>query len=89
MLVIGGSKVSTKLPVIQGLLNQVDTLILTGGLAFAFVRAQAISIGSSIVEDTMVETAKEILQTAKAKNKTVVLGYLLMPVASDLSFMLQ
>ena len=59
--VIGGSKVSTKLPVIWGLLNQVDTLILTGGLAFAFIRAQGISIGSLLIKDTMVETAKEIL----------------------------
>ena len=89
MLVIGGSKVSTKLPVIQGLLNQVDALILTGGLAFAFVCAQRISIGSSLVKDTMVETDKEILLTAQAKNE-IILGYhLLMPVASDLSFMLQ
>ena len=77
-----------KLPVIWGLLNQVDTLILTGSLAFAFIRAQGISIGSSLVEDTIVKTAKEILQTAKAKNQTILLGCLLMPVASHLSLQL-
>jgi phosphoglycerate kinase len=65
--------VSTKLPVILGLLNQVDTLILTGGLAFTFIRAQGIPIGSSLVEDTMVETALDILQQAQAKNKTIIL----------------
>jgi phosphoglycerate kinase len=65
--------VSTKLPVIQGLLNQVDTLILTGGLAFTFIKAQGISIGSSLVEDTMVDTAKELLQQAQAKGKTIIL----------------
>jgi phosphoglycerate kinase len=72
-MVIGGSKVSTKSPVIQGLLNQVDTLILTGGLAFAFIKAQGISIGGSLVEDTMVDTAKELLQQAQAKGKTIIL----------------
>jgi phosphoglycerate kinase len=71
--VIGGSKVSTKLLVIQGLLNQVDALILTGGLAFAFVKAQGTSIGGSLVKDTMVDTAKELLQQAQAKGKTIIL----------------
>jgi phosphoglycerate kinase len=71
--VIGGSKVSTKLPVIKGLLIQVDTLVLTGGLAFTFLRAQGIPIGSSLVEDSMVETAKELLQQAEAEGKTIIL----------------
>jgi hypothetical protein len=65
--------VSTKLLVIQGLLNQVDALILTGGLAFAFVKAQGTSIGGSLVKDTMVDTAKELLQQARAKGKRIIL----------------
>jgi phosphoglycerate kinase len=71
--IIGGSKVSTKLPVIKGLLNTVDTLVLGGGLAFTFLKAQGISIGSSLVEESMVETAKELLEEAARTGKTVVL----------------
>jgi phosphoglycerate kinase len=71
--VIGGSKVSTKLPVIKGLLKTVDTLVLGGGLAFTFLKAQGISIGSSLVEESMVETAKELLAEATRTGKTVVL----------------
>ena len=72
-VVIGGSKVSTKLPVIKGLLNQVNTLVLGGGLAFTFMKAQGISIGTSLCEDDMVDTAKALLAEAKEKGKTMVL----------------
>jgi phosphoglycerate kinase len=71
--VIGGSKVSTKLPVIKGLLNQVNTLVLCGGLAFTFAKAQGVNIGTSLVEDEMVETAKELMEEAKTKGKKIVL----------------
>ena len=54
-------------------MNEVDTLILTGGPAFAFVCAQGILIGSLLIKDTMVEMAKEIIQTAKTKSETIVL----------------
>merc|ERR1712176_1214254 len=73
MAVIGGSKVSTKLPVIQGILNQVDVLFLGGGLAFTFLKAKGIPIGNSLVEDSMLETAKELMATAKEKSKQIVL----------------
>jgi len=69
--IIGGSKVSTKLPVIKGLLNQVDTLVLGGGLAFTFLKAQGVPIGNSLVEESMIETAKELLEEAQAKGKTL------------------
>jgi len=71
--VIGGSKVSTKLPVIKGLLNQVNTLVLGGGLCFTFMKAQGISIGSSLVEDDMVDTAKQLIEDAKNMGKQLVL----------------
>eukprot|EP00543_Licmophora_paradoxa_P007406 CAMPEP_0202446800 /NCGR_PEP_ID=MMETSP1360-20130828/5380_1 /ASSEMBLY_ACC=CAM_ASM_000848 /TAXON_ID=515479 /ORGANISM="Licmophora paradoxa, Strain CCMP2313" /LENGTH=435 /DNA_ID=CAMNT_0049063503 /DNA_START=55 /DNA_END=1362 /DNA_ORIENTATION=+ len=71
--IIGGSKVSTKLPVIKGLLEQVDTLILGGGLAFTFLKAQGITIGNSLVEDSMIDTAKQLIEEAKSKNKNIVL----------------
>lgn len=63
--IIGGSKVSTKLPVITGLVNQVHILVLGGGLAYTFAKAKGITIGNSLCEDDMVETAKQILADAE------------------------
>lgn len=71
--IIGGSKVSTKLPVIKGLLETVDTLILCGGLSFTFVKALGMSTGNSLVEESMVDTALELLQSAEAKGKQIVI----------------
>jgi phosphoglycerate kinase len=71
--IIGGSKVSTKLPVIQGLLNQVDTLVLGGGLAYTFAKAQGIPIGDSLCEESMVDTAKDLLKEADEKGKNFIL----------------
>lgn len=71
--IIGGSKVSTKLPVIEGLLGSVDTLVLCGGLSFTFSKALGISVGTSLVEDSMVDTAKGLLERAKKEGKTIVL----------------
>lgn len=73
LAVIGGSKVSTKLPVIKGLINQVDVLVLGGGLAFTFAKAQGIPIGDSLCEEGMVDTAKELIAEAQEKGKTMVL----------------
>jgi len=71
--IIGGSKVSTKLPVIKGLLGQVKTLVLGGGLAFTFMRAQGIPIGDSLVEEGMVKEAQDLLELAKSLGKNFVL----------------
>ena len=71
--IIGGAKVSTKLPVIRGLLHSVDKVILAGGLAFTFLKASGVSVGSSLVEDGMVETALELLEEAKRDHKEIVL----------------
>lgn len=71
--IIGGSKVSTKLPVIKGLLDKVNILVLSGGLAFTFIKAQGIHVGNSLVEDSMLDTAKEILLQAKEKGTHIVL----------------
>jgi len=71
--VIGGSKVSTKLPVIKGLLNQVHILVLGGGLAYTFAKAKGINIGTSLCEEDMVETAKELMKEADFKGKKLVL----------------
>lgn len=71
--IIGGSKVSTKLPVIKGLLNSVDTLILGGGLAFTFIKATGVNVGSSLLEESMIDTARDLMEEAKSKGKKIVL----------------
>ena len=63
--VMGGSKVSDKLAVIEALLEQVDSLIVGGGMCFTFLKAKGHSIGSSLCEDDMVETCKALLDGPK------------------------
>jgi len=70
--IIGGSKVSTKLPVIKGLLNSVDTLVLGGGLAFTFIKAMGVNVGSSLLEESMIDTARELIEEAKKNGKKLV-----------------
>ena len=64
---------STKLPVIKGLLNQVDKLVLGGGLAYTFAKAQGIPIGSSLCEEGMIETANDLIKEAEEKGKKMYL----------------
>ena len=63
--VMGGSKVSDKLAVIEALLEHVDSLIVGGGMCFTFLKAKGHSIGSSLCEDDMVETCKALLDGPK------------------------
>ena len=65
--ILGGAKVSDKLPVIHNLLPLVDKLIIGGGMANTFLKAQGYEIGGSLVEDTMLEQARELLATAGDK----------------------
>jgi len=67
--IIGGAKVSGKIDVIEALLPKVDTLVVGGGMAFTFYKAQGKEIGGSLVEDDRVEMARALL--AKAKGKLV------------------
>jgi len=67
--IIGGAKVSGKIDVIESLLPKVDTLVIGGGMAFTFYKAQGKEIGGSLVEDDRVEMAKALL--AKAGGKLV------------------
>ena len=69
--VMGGSKVSDKLAVIESLLDSVDSLIIGGGMCFTFLKAQGHTIGSSLCEDDMVDTCRELL----AGPKTIHLPY--------------
>ncbi len=67
--VIGGAKVSSKIEVINNIMDKVDNIIIGGGMAFTFIKAQGGNIGNSLVEDDKMELALEILAKAKA-NKT-------------------
>ncbi|MFO1258294.1 MAG: phosphoglycerate kinase [Gammaproteobacteria bacterium] len=71
--VVGGSKVSTKLDVLKSLIEKVDTLIVGGGIANTFLVAAGQSIGESLYEPSLVETAKQLLHYAKEHSKTILL----------------
>jgi phosphoglycerate kinase len=64
VLIIGGSKVSGKLEVIENLLNIVDKMLIGGGMAYTFLKALGFNVGKSLVEEELVETAKEIMEKA-------------------------
>jgi phosphoglycerate kinase len=63
--ILGGSKVSSKISVINNLLDKVDTLIIGGGMAYTFMKAQGGSIGKSLVENDYIDYAKEMMQKAE------------------------
>ncbi len=65
--ILGGAKVSDKLAVVQNLLQKVDVLIIGGGMAYTFLKAQGHSIGKSLCEDDLLETAKNTLAEAAKK----------------------
>ena len=71
--VIGGAKVSTKIPVLTNLAAKVDKLIIGGGMANTFLLAQGVRIGKSLAEPDFIRTADEIMHTAKARGCEIVL----------------
>ncbi len=71
--VVGGAKVSTKITVLESLLDKCDTLLLGGGMIFTFYRAQGLPTGDSLVEEEFVPMAKQILEKAKSKGVDLVL----------------
>lgn len=73
LAILGGSKVSSKIPVIRNLLGKVDSLILGGGMTYTFLRAQNYEVGKSICEDGQVEFAKDMLEIAKKNNVNLLL----------------
>jgi phosphoglycerate kinase len=68
LAILGGAKVSSKITVIENILEKVDHLIIGGGMSFTFIKAQGGKIGNSICEDDKMELALDILKQAKAKN---------------------
>lgn len=72
-VVLGGSKVSDKLGVIENLLGKADRLLIGGGMAFTFLAAKGYSVGSSLLEEDQIDTVKGYLATAEEKGVEIVL----------------
>lgn len=72
--IMGGSKVSTKIGIIENLMDKVDTLILCGGMTYTFAKAQSGKIGTSLCEDDKIQLALDIIAKAKKKGVNLVLG---------------
>ena len=68
--IVGGSKVSTKIDLLENLVTKVDALVIGGGMANTFLAAQVVNVGKSLCEHDLIPTAKEILEKAKAKCDT-------------------
>ena len=71
--IIGGSKISGKIDVIDNLLDKVDTLVIVGGMAYTFQRALGVTTGKSLVEEDKIDMAKAALDKAKAKGVNLLL----------------
>ena len=72
--IMGGSKVSTKIGIIENLMDKVDNLILCGGMTYTFARALGGNVGQSICEEDKLDLALSIIENAKAKGVNLVLG---------------
>ena len=71
--ILGGAKVADKLNVISNLLEKVDTLIIGGGMAYTFIKAQGYEIGKSLCDDSKIDYCKEMMEKAKAKGVKLLL----------------
>ena len=71
LAVLGGSKISSKIPIIENIIDKVDDIIIGGGMSFTFIKALGGKIGSSIHEDSMTEKAMSILEFAEQKNTKI------------------
>ncbi len=69
--ILGGAKVSSKITVIENILKKVDDLIIAGGMAYTFIKAQGGAIGDSLVEDDKIDLAVDILEKAKQTNTSI------------------
>ena len=72
--IIGGSKISTKITVLENLLPKVSNLVIGGGMLFTFLKAQGLSVGNSLVEPDFIGTAASLLAKAAETGKTIVLA---------------
>lgn len=67
MAILGGSKVSDKIGVIENLLEKADKVLIGGGMTYTFYKAQGIEIGNSLVEEDKLDVAKELLEKSNGK----------------------
>lgn len=72
--IMGGAKVSSKITIIENMLDKVDNLILGGGMTFTFLKARGGKIGSSLVEDDYIDLARQLEEKAKAKGVKLIIG---------------
>ncbi|RNC79591.1 MAG: phosphoglycerate kinase [Balneola sp.] len=73
--ILGGAKVSDKIPVIENLINKVDTIIIGGGMAYTFLVANGKSVGNSLLQEEMVSTAKKLMEDAKKAGVNLMLPF--------------
>ncbi|KAL7541759.1 hypothetical protein ACHAXR_011194 [Thalassiosira sp. AJA248-18] len=71
--IVGGSKVSSKITVLDALLDKCEKIVIGGGMVFTFLKAKGLNVGTSLVEDDFVETAKEVMDKAEKLGKTILL----------------
>merc|ERR1712113_892738 len=71
--IVGGSKVSSKITVLNALLDKCDKIIIGGGMVFTFLKAKGLSVGTSLVEEDFVDTAKEVMEKAEKLGKQILL----------------
>jgi phosphoglycerate kinase len=71
--IVGGSKVSSKITVLEALLDKCEKVIIGGGMVFTFLKAKGYNVGTSLVEDDFVDTAKEVIAKAEKLGKQILL----------------
>jgi phosphoglycerate kinase len=71
--IVGGSKVSSKITVLNALLDKCDKIIIGGGMVFTFLKAKGLEVGTSLVEDDFIDTAKEVMAKAEKLGKQILL----------------
>lgn len=74
-LILGGAKIDTKLSLINRFINKADTILIGGGMAFTFLKAKGKEVGNSLVDDEMINSAHNIIQSAKQCNVNIVLPF--------------
>ena len=70
--ILGGGKITTKIPLIEHFIQKVETLILCPALVFTFLKAKGISVGRSLVDDTVIDVCAHIINQAKKHNTTII-----------------
>ena len=73
MAILGGAKLKTKIPIIENLIENVDTFLVGGGMTFTFLAAKGYSIGNSLLDERRLDLAKELLDTAEEVGKEILL----------------